>query len=255
MRPSTSQILPLLFGVSAAWTPLWTEPFSGPVGTLPDRGTWDITLAFNSNGDIQEYTSSTTNLQLSGHDTLQVLPRRDPATGRWTSGRIESRGAWAPAPGRRLRIQADLRLGPGAPEARTGLWPAFWVLGDVMRRGTPWPVCGEMDIFEHRNGDAVAHGVMHCGTVPEAQPGWHGGVCGEPLGRGAQVVLPDYRAWHTWTIVWDRTPGDWRRESVTWLKDGVPFHVVHGETIGDEGVWASLAHSKVYIILNVAIGT
>jgi beta-glucanase (GH16 family) len=111
-----------------------------------------------------------------------------------------------------------------------------------------------MDIFEHRNGESHVHGVMHCGTVPETEAGWHGGVCNEPSGIKSKVDLHDIYGWHTWTLVWDRTPGEWRKESITWLKNGVPFHVVDGNTIGDEAVWASLAHKKFYILLNVAIG-
>ncbi|KAH6690292.1 glycoside hydrolase family 16 protein [Plectosphaerella plurivora] len=253
MRPSCA--LPIfILGAAAASSPLWQSSFSGPAGASPDWSAWDAVLAINTNGDIQEYTNSPANLQLSGHDTLRIIPRKDPATGRWTSGRIESKGAWAPPPGRRLKIQGDLRLGAGAPGLRQGLWPAFWVLGDDMRHGRPWPVCGEMDIFEHRNSDAVVHGVMHCGTIPETAPNWHGGVCNEPLGRKSSTGFHDLHNWHTWALVWDRTSGDWRKETITWFMNGTPFHTVDGNSIGDEAVWASLAHKKFYIILNVAIG-
>jgi beta-glucanase (GH16 family) len=55
-------------------------------------------------------------------------------------------------------------------------------------------------------------------------------------------------------LLWDRTPGDWRAESITWLRDFQAFYRVSGADIGDETTWATLAHSPYFVIMNVAVG-
>jgi beta-glucanase (GH16 family) len=145
-----------------------------------------------------------------------------------------------------MQVEASIRLGTNAIGNKQGLWPAFWMLGDSMRHGTQWPQCGEIDIFEQVNGQMTGYGTIHCGTYP-------GGPCGEPNGKGGHVGLSD-DGWHTWTVRIDRTAGDWKREVIYWLLDGAVYFSVTGAQVGDQAVWATLAHSPMYIILNVAVG-
>ena len=104
--------------------------------------------------------------------------------------------------------------------------------------------------METVNGLPTAYGTTHCGA-----PGEMGGPCNEPIGRGSTVELPDY-GWHTWTLQVDRTngEGDWRGEAIRWMVDGKVFHEVTGGQVGEEGVWATLAHAPMFMILNVAVG-
>lgn len=80
-----------------------------------------------------------------------------------------------------------------------------------------------------------------------------GGICNEPNGRGASIGISD-QDWHRWRIVWDRTPGNWQSESITWYMDDRQFHRVSGDQIGDWNVWTSLTAKPLYFILNVAVG-
>jgi beta-glucanase (GH16 family) len=170
--------------------------------------------------------------------------------GEWTSARIESKQAFTPAPGKLTQFEATLRFGDHGTAQKQGIWPAFWLLGDAIHHGTPWPLCGELDIMETVNGLPTAYGTTHCGA-PDAA----GGPCNEPLGRGSPVELPDY-GWHTWTLQVDRTnrEGGWRGEVVRWMVDGRVFQELSGGDIAEEGVWATLAHSPMFMILNVAVG-
>ncbi|RGY83990.1 hypothetical protein DXA21_21215, partial [Parabacteroides distasonis] len=34
---------------------------------------------------------------------------------------------------------------------QSGVWPAFWMMGNDIESGAPWPYCGEIDIMEHKN--------------------------------------------------------------------------------------------------------
>jgi beta-glucanase (GH16 family) len=60
--------------------------------------------------------------------------------------------------------------------------------------------------------------------------------------------------WQRWRIVWDRTPGDWRAESIAWYMNDQQFHYVRGDQINDQAVWESLTAKPLFFILNVAVG-
>ncbi|KAH6897496.1 concanavalin A-like lectin/glucanase domain-containing protein [Thelonectria olida] len=222
---------------------VWEEPFSGCQGCAINTNRWNIIQNLDVNNEIQEYTTSNANLQLSGGDSLQIIPTKS-SSGEWTSGRIESKKTWFAKHGRIMRVEAQLRQGESMN--KQGMWPAFWMLGDAIRHGTEWPLCGELDIFERVNGDLTGYGTVHCGQAG-------GGPCDEPNGLGQPVTIPN-NDFHYWALVVDRTSGNWQTETITWLLDGQPYHTLTGAELGDEGTWATLAHSPMYILLNVAVG-
>jgi beta-glucanase (GH16 family) len=145
-------------------------------------------------------------------------------------------------------FEAVIRFGDNAQSNKQGIWPAFWLLGDSIRHGVPWPQCGEIDIMETVNGAPTAYGTVHCGVS-------QGGPCNEPIGRGGTVGLPD-NGWHTWTLQIDLEAGrgNWQNEVIRWMKDGGVYHTLTGAQIGDQGIWNALTHSPLFMILNVAVG-
>jgi hypothetical protein len=245
-----------LSGVAQAWESpqyagfnrIWQANFVGDGGSLPDGNLWNIVTGdLGVNAELQVYTSNARNVQRSGGETLQLVPWRDGGVPKgWTSGRIESKYTWTPEAGRLTRAESLIRFGGNSPGNKQGIWPAFWALGDVLRRGGSWPSCGELDILETVNGQLTGYGTIHCDVYP-------GGICNEGSGIGASTGIPD-QGWHTWRIEIDRRPGNWLDESISWYLDGQLFHRVAGSRIGNAAVWNSLAHSPLYFILNVAVG-
>lgn len=227
---------------------VWDDNFVGGGGQSPNTQKWNIIAGnLGVNNELQTYTPSSRNLQLSGGNTVQLVPWRDGSAQRgWTSGRIESRYAFTPAGGKLTRAEARLRFGSENIDRKQGIWPAFWLLGEAVRRGTGWPACGEIDIMESINGQLTGYGVLHCDRFP-------GGICNEGNGIGGSVSIPD-QGWHTWRIEFDRRNGYWRDQSITWFLDGRQFHQVRGSRINNERVWATLCHSPFYFIFNVAVG-
>lgn len=170
----TSASLALL---SHAWQPpqyddmnlLWTEPFEGDAGQLPNTDTWNIrTGSMRINEELEVYTPN--NVQLSGGGTLQIVPQIDNG---WTSGRIESWPTVSPASGVVTRVESLIRFGSNEPSSKQGLWPGFWLMGNSIRSGTGWPECGEIDVMETINGQLTGYGTAHCGDAPQ------GGKCNE----------------------------------------------------------------------------
>lgn len=107
--------------------------------------------------------------------------------------------------------------------------------------------------METINGVMTGYGTVHCGG--DVNGAAVGGPCNEPVGIPNQVPLPNY-GWHTWSLSIDRTNpgGDYRGEKISWMLDGKVYATLTGEKIGDAGVWATLARSPLFIILNLAVG-
>ncbi|OAA65178.1 beta-glucanase [Niveomyces insectorum RCEF 264] len=229
----------------AGYNLIWQDSFAGASGTPPNAGNWNTITNIAVNDEIEHYTTSTSNLQLSGGNTLQIVPQLE-SDGTWTSGRIESSYTFTPAAGAVTFAEADIRFGDNPINEKQGLWPAFWLLGDSLRHGTPWPECGEVDVLETVDGRLTGYGTLHCDTYP-------GGACNEPNGRSGSVAIPD-QSWHTWRVQWDRSSNNWQTETMTWFLDGAPFSSISGAELNDEASWSALCHSPLYFILNVAVG-
>ncbi|KAI6086792.1 glycoside hydrolase family 16 protein [Hypoxylon rubiginosum] len=223
---------------------VWSEDFEGPAGGSPSSA-WNVMDAINTNNEVQTYTTSNLNVQTSGGGTVQFVPRKS-SSGHWTSGRIETKGSWTPAPGKVTKIESNILLGNNPTINKQGLWPAFWALGDAIRHGTQWPQSGEIDIMEQVNGLLTGYGTVHCGTSA-------GGPCNEPLGRGKATAMPA-DGFHTWGVTIDRTNDDWTAQSISWTLDGQTYSTLTGADINDAPIWSTLAHSPLYILLNVAVG-
>lgn len=224
---------------------VWSDDFAGAAGSLPNTDIWNMAQAIDTNNEVQTYTISNNNLQISGGQTIQFIPRKT-SSGVWTSSRIETKASFTPTAGKIMVIQAEIRLGDNPTANKQGIWPAFWVLGDAIRHGTSWPLCGELDIMEQVNGVMTAYGSIHCDTKP-------GGICNEPDGRHATTAIPD-NGFHTWAVKIDLTNSDWQSQTIQWLLDGNVYSTVTGADIGSESIFATLAHSPLYILLNVAVG-
>lgn len=218
---------------------LWSDSFVGCPGCSPNFTVWTVPPPdIHTNNELQTYTSLPSNLQLSGSETLQIIPRRSPQG--WTSSRIESVPSWTPNNGKITQVQSSFRTGIGGENGKKGMWPAFWMLGDSLRHGSSWPLCGEVDIFEQINGVMTGHGTIHCEQSL---------ACG--LSRS--VPIPD-DGFHTWALKIDRTPATWQAETLEWHMDGNLFFTITGGDVGDQAAWSSMAQSPMYMILNLAVG-
>ncbi|KAI1823484.1 putative endo-1,3(4)-beta-glucanase [Xylaria intraflava] len=225
---------------------VWQDKFAGTAGSSVDQDNWNvIQSANNANGEVETYTNSNQNHQLSGGGTLQIVPQV--SDGKWTSARLESTYVFTPTDGQKTVIAASIRFGSNPASSKQGIWPAFWLLGDSIRSGgVTWPACGEIDILETVDGKLTGYGTVHCDVAP-------GGICDETNGIGGTTTMADY-SWHTWQITIDRTPSSWVDESITWSQDGKKYFSITGGRINDQSVWTSLTGSPLYIILNVAVG-
>jgi hypothetical protein len=118
----------------------WSDDFEGTSNTLPDSSRWIVTTGTSypggaanwGTGEIETYTSSTSNLAIDGNSSLVITAIKS-ASGQWTSGKVETvRQDFMAKPGGKMRIQARLNL-PYVGDNSLGYWPAFWTLGASFR--------------------------------------------------------------------------------------------------------------------------
>lgn len=247
-----------------------------PPGSQPSPSKWIIATGTSyPNGpanwgtnEVQTYTKSLSNINITSRGTLLIIPLRVSSTGAprsateataddyWTSARIETvADHLACPPGGKLLMSASLRFGSAPSPSQMGIWPSFWALGSEFRRSgkfDTWPAAGEIDIAESTNGSPAVWQSLHCGVAP-------GGPCNEFSGLSTSTpleTLRDGRTFHVFSAEIDRTDpkGDWKGEKLTYLVDGKPMVTLTGAQIGDEKAWTAVTRMPKYLILNVAVG-
>ena len=123
-------------------------------------------------------------------------------------------------------VSARMKLPPGS-----GLWPAFWMLGNG-----PWPDTGEIDVMENVGEPDWVSTALH-------GPGYFGDT---PIGGRSHFTPPDDIAhWHVYTARW--TP-----DSIVFKVDGATTYTVTHRDTQKYGAWAF--DNPKFIILNLAIG-
>ncbi|WP_049561346.1 glycoside hydrolase family 16 protein [Nonomuraea sp. SBT364] len=240
----------------SGWSLVWSDDFDGPSGSPPSSANWQIDTGHAypggpgnwGTGEIQNYTSSPSNLALDGSGNLRITPLRS-SSGEWTSARIETRKAdFKPAEGRVLRIEGRIQMPNVTGDAALGYWPAFWALGSPYRGNYwNWPGIGEFDIMENVNGINSVWAVLHCGVTP-------GGPCNETNGLGASRACPGsscQSSFHTYRFEWDRSVSP---NQLRWYVDGQQFHSL-SQSQFDAGTWNNMTgHAGYFLLLNVAMG-
>jgi hypothetical protein len=239
----------------SGWTQVWADDFTGNAGTLPSSSNWIFDTGHSypggpgnwGTGEIQSYTTSTSNISLDGGGNLRITPLKD-GSGNWTSARIETqRTDFQPPSGGVLRIEGRIQMPNVTGNAALGYWPAFWALGAPYRGNYQnWPGVGELDIMENVNGINQVWGTLHCGVAP-------GGPCNEFNGLGAVRACPGsscQSAFHTYRFEWDKSVSP---NQLRWYVDGQQFHSVSQSQLPAD-TWNQMTSHGYFILLNVAIG-
>jgi beta-glucanase (GH16 family) len=249
-------------GAGGDWVVVWEDNFDG--AGQPDGASWNYHVGNGFNpglGDFQgwgngewewyrpenatrdggnlviraDYFSTPT--RIAGRDWFQRSGRITTKGKRsWTYGRIEARIALPVA---------------------TATWPAFWMMGDACddtvttSAGAPieafdvmasnWSSCGEVDIMEHRNGEAVTFQNLfwdlRTGLFPWAD--------GQNAQQPSTATVGDASQFHLYTIEWEPTQIRWYIDRET---SPTPVHTVD-ITAGNMEEF----HRPFHLILNLAI--
>ena len=215
-------------------TLIFSDEFSGD---SLDRTKWNVVgMDFWVNEEEQAYTDSPDVIQfaqgIEGADGGVLVLRpvyrpgedtREDRNADFLSGRINTRRQFDFTYG---RAEARIRM----PDA-TGVWPAFWMLGN-----DEWPATGEIDIMEYI-GEADWTGVAVHGT----------GYSGD-AGIADRQYFPegtDVTDWHTYAV-------EWTAEEITFFVDDRMTFRVPKTNVEFFGEWAF--DNPKFLILNFAVG-
>jgi beta-glucanase (GH16 family) len=235
----------LLSAGSAPWQKVWYYNFNGPAGAglSPRTWTYDTGQGFG-NGEVENMTSSPSNVHLDGDGDLDITALAN--GGSWTSGRINSSRLFTAPAGGELEVTASIRQ--PAPGSGLGYWPAFWLLG----QGS-WPEHGEVDIMEDVNAASQHSGALHCGNLVTRNSDGTFGPCHEHTGltSGLQPCPGCQTGYQTYSVVIDRE--DPAAEKIFWYLDGRQFFTVSEQQVGAT-VWDEAVNGGFHIIFDLAIG-
>jgi beta-glucanase (GH16 family) len=205
---------------------VWSDEFNGK--GAPDSAKWGYETGYVRNNELQYYTTSTKNArQHKGNLEITVRKKKTeghkygtPASFDYTSGSIITRNKFHLTYG---KIEGRFKIPTGQ-----GMWACFWTLGTI--RG--WPLCGEIDIFEHINSENIIHGTAHWADTT-----------GKHTSKGNRIPI-DVTKWNTYSITWSP-------ESIKWFVNDVQFHELDiSGGINNTGAF----HQPHYILVNLPIG-
>jgi beta-glucanase (GH16 family) len=208
----------------------WSETFDGPAGGAPNPADWTPdTNGSCGPGTLSATTDSLANASTNGQGQLDITAAQNgPAS--FSSAQLDTKGLVSMRYG---EIEARIEVPPGS-----GLCAGFWMVGNTAAAVCS-SQCGEIDIME-----AIS-------PLPDAAfATLHGPVQGSPNDQQWEQYVtsatPLTGSFHTYGVVW-------RRGSVTWTIDGVPYATATPQDLPRSAQWVFDSH-PFHILLDLAVG-
>ena len=240
--PKPTQATRTLIMAGTQYTKLvFSDQFIGPAGTPPSASNWihDLGAYGAPDNELQTYTDSPANASADGHGDLAIVARRQTATGtdgltrNYTSARLETQGLFSAKYG---LIEARMKIPAG-----TGLWSAFWMLGNSVTT-VGWPASGEIDVMETLGQDPLTvRATIHGPTTSHGPSGRSGYSRGMNFDSASSLAS----GFHVYGV-------SWSPNSVTWLLDGTPYATVTPADLAPGQTW--VFNQPFHLLLNLAVG-
>jgi beta-glucanase (GH16 family) len=215
------------------WDLVWSDEFDSK--TI-NKANWNFQVekAGRFNEEWQRYTDSSKNVYIEDNCLVikAIHESNEHGINQYTSARLNTANKQAWTYG---KISARMKLPFGE-----GIWPAFWMLGNNIDENggdTPWPMCGEIDIFElyGSKDDAAIEANLHYAD----SKGEHNQMGAATFKLENGTFADDF---HIFELVWDNT-------EITWLVDGNAY-----ATAKIPEPELSEFHKEFFILLNIAVG-
>ncbi len=209
------------------WKLVWEDDFNG--NGLPNDNVWSYEEGYIRNKEAQYYTAKRAENARIENGNLIIETRKDDWQGnKITSASLHTYGKKSVLYGR-VEVRAKLPTGRGS-------WPAIWMLGDVVKNGTGWPSCGEIDIMENVGFDPE---IIHANIHTKA----YNHVKGTNKGNKIEIDEP-WEDYHVYAI-------EWFEDKIDFFVDDTKYFTFENEHTGNATWPFDKPH---YLILNLAIG-
>ncbi len=173
------------------------------------------------NNELEIYTKTNHKVE-NGFLTIEARYENE----QFTSTRITTEGKKEFKYG---KIEARFKLPKG-----DGVWPAFWMLGNDILKGVPWPACGEIDIMEY---SGITPGSISVALHNTAKHG-------DSVDVGRYIMKGIENDFHTYAI-------EWNKDEIKFFFDNQHFHT-YAPTEKNIDNWPY--DKPFYILLNLAVG-
>jgi beta-glucanase (GH16 family) len=227
--PETGYITPDSYpGMSLVWQDEFKQGALDGSSWSHDTGTGCPNLCGWGNNELQYYQAD--NLTMEEGEYLVIEARRQVGGNNdYSSSRITTKDKREFQYGR-----VDIRA--AMPEGR-GVWPALWMLGSNID-SSPWPSCGEIDIFELRGDEpGRAYGTVHYGASYEERMF---NTSTKDLASGEKFK----DEFHVFSLVWEE-------DLIQILLDDVVYQTF---TPGNTGGQPYPFNQPFYFLFNIAVG-
>jgi beta-glucanase (GH16 family) len=210
------------FSIAQCEVLVWSDEFDG--SGSPNSVNWAFDLGSGGwgNGEVQTYTSSTTNVrQENGNLIIDAIK----SGSNWTSARIKTQNKKTFKYGK-IVFRAKLPTGGGT-------WPALWMLGSNIT-SVGWPACGEIDVLEHvGNNPNTVLCALH---TPSS--------FGNTVNKSSKSVPTATSAFHEYAV-------SWNAERIIFYVDDVPYYT-YNPSPKTSANWPFDAEH--FLIMNIAMG-
>lgn len=231
------------------WTTQWCDEFNGQTNSAISAVNWTYDTGGGGwgNNELETYcqpgsntspcSSSAPNAYVDGNGHLAIKVYQVGST--YSSARLKTQNLQMFHAG---RIEANIQI----PSA-TGLWPAFWMLGQ--QSGVSWPTVGESDILEDWPTTSNIAGPGATGNRSTIHTKVTGGS-----GMGGAFTFPAGQqvdtAFHSYGQIWSANMIQYYVDN-----PAQPFFVVTAADLPSGDVWPfSSSADSFFIIMNMAVG-
>ena len=221
---------------------LWSEEFNAKKVSSVSTKNWQYDLGDGygwGNSEQEYYTKNRENIRINGKGQLEITAKRIPFEStirdrclscEFTSAKIKTAGKLSFKYG---RMEARIKLPAGK-----GTWPAFWMLGSSLTKGTTWPDCGEIDIMEAKGSQPYSSfGTLH-GPGYSGQDGTMRGSVFQSMGSALS------NQYHVYAI-------EWKPNTISFFVDDQLFFT-HSAADVAPNKW--VFNNEFFLILNLATG-
>ena len=214
-------LIAVYIAAPAGYRLVWSDEFNG---NSIDRSKWTYDYGGGGwgNNELECYTDRWENAYVAD-GMLHIRARKENYEGRsYTSARMKTKGLFEFQYG---YVEARIALPAGS-----GIWPAFWMLGQNID-GVSWPACGEIDILEAINYENKIYATCH----------WSANGGHADYGTNRNIDVTNF---HTYFL-------EWTSESIKIGVDGAQHYEMKiKDSVGQTGAF----HKKFFFLLNVAVG-
>ncbi|TWT98048.1 Beta-glucanase precursor [Botrimarina colliarenosi] len=229
----------------------WADEFNAD--GAPDPAKWRFEHGFSRNEEAQWYQPENAVcrdglLVIAARRERVANPRYESGSRDWkksrpfaeyTSSCLKSNGLYSWLRGV-MEVRARI-------DARPGLWPAIWTLGDH----GPWPACGEVDLMEFYQGDLLANACWLAPSKAIDRRGLH--RQGRVMWDAVRRPLADFgdATWPSEFHVWRM---DWTAERIRLSVDETLVNEIDLSKTDKPAEGPDPFGQPHYVLLNLAIG-